>query len=292
MIGAGHVKAGLPCQDAAGWRVTRDGTLLAAAADGAGTAERSAAGARLAVQTALEYLEAAMRAPAEIRAAAADAEPAPDCEPPPPNSGLQNSDPLTAAFAAARTALERLAEQEGRPLRDYAATLSLAAAGADYLLAGAIGDCAIVAAAGDGDELQTLIDLERGEYANETHFLTGDDALERLRLARRPQRAARLALFSDGLARLALQWPGQTPHRPFFAPLFAFAAGLPPVPSPGQAPPDPGEQTDAPVEAPTPGNENAAAFASAAAQLAAFLGSERVNARTDDDKALVLAVSD
>jgi hypothetical protein len=72
------------------------------------------------------------------------------------------------------------------------------------------------------------------------------------------QPISRLAVMSDGLIRLALKMPAQEPHEPFFAPLFRFV-----------------EMITDPAEA--------------EAQLAAFLSSERVNARTDDDKSLVLA---
>ena len=68
-----------------------------------------------------------------------------------------------------------------------------------------------------------------------------------------------LALLSDGLVRLALHLPELTPHAPFFVPLLSFVA-------------------------------SAADEDQASRQLAAFLDSERVCARTDDDKALVLAV--
>jgi len=71
---------------------------------------------------------------------------------------------------------------------------------------------------------------------------------------------AGLALMSDGLSRLALQLPAYTPHAPFFIPLWAFAA---------QA-----------------GMGNLANQ-----ELAAFLASDRVCARTDDDKSLVIAVN-
>jgi hypothetical protein len=67
-----------------------------------------------------------------------------------------------------------------------------------------------------------------------------------------------VAVMTDGLLRLVLDMNRNQPHRPFFQPLLAFAAQVS----------DPGE---------------------ANAQLTAFLGSERVNARTDDDKTLVLA---
>jgi DNA-directed RNA polymerase specialized sigma24 family protein len=101
---------------------------------------------------------------------------------------------------------------------------------------------------------------QRGEYANETFFLSEEQALDRLAIHILRDAADALAVMSDGLTRLALKLPGYEPHAPFFQPLFAFAAAC-------------DDQKDAEQ------------------RLAAFLASERVCARTDDDKTLVLAVS-
>jgi hypothetical protein len=85
-----------------------------------------------------------------------------------------------------------------------------------------------------------------------------DDALQRLEVQVYPPAQA-LAMISDGLIRLAMNLPENVPHSPFFQPLLAFAAAAK--------------------------NE-----VEAQEQLAAFLASERVCARTDDDKTLVLAI--
>ena len=66
--------------------------------------------------------------------------------------------------------------------------------------------------------------------------------------------------MSDGVVRLAVNVVENVPHTPFFQPLLKFAAEME--------------------------NEK-----KAQEELAAFLASERVSARTDDDKTLVLAVS-
>jgi hypothetical protein len=68
-----------------------------------------------------------------------------------------------------------------------------------------------------------------------------------------------LALISDGLLRLAVSLPDYEPSPRFFRPLWDFATQ---------------------AEDETQAQE----------QLTAFLASERVCARTDDDKTLVLAV--
>jgi hypothetical protein len=128
---------------------------------------------------------------------------------------------------------------------------------------GQIGDGVVVA--GEGEALVAVTRLQRGEYANETHFLTQANALEQLDISMVEHPVSALAVMSDGLVRLALKMPEQEPHAPFFRPLFRVIAA---VAEPGGAL----DETEA------------------ARQLSAFLGSERVNARTDDDKSLVLAV--
>ena len=237
--GTSHVESGAPCQDAHLYRILDGGELLIVVADGAGSAARAETGAF----TAVTELAAAL--------ASALAQPLPNDE-----SGWRQV--VAGAFRAAREALEQLAEAEQIPLRALATTLTCALAAGDWLVAGQIGDGAVVAEDASGD-LFLAVQPQRGEYANEAYFLTMPDALDYLaiRAEARPVRA--LAVTTDGLLRLALKLPGYEPHAPFFQPLLAFAAEA-----------DDEEQ--------------------AAEQLAAFLQSERVCARTDDDKTLVLAV--
>lgn len=165
---------------------------------------------------------------------------------------------LYESFASARARVLARAQGAAEPAREYAATLTGVIADGRCLVVGQIGDGAVIAEGEDG-HLWTASRLQRGEYANETHFLTEDDALDRvvIEVFERPVRA--LAVMSDGLVRLALKMPAQEPHAPFFQPLFRFASTV-----------EDGEK--------------------AASHLAEFLDSERVNARTDDDKSLVLAV--
>jgi len=236
--GTSHERLGMPCQDALAYQAGEQG-LLVALSDGAGTAERSQYGAQTAVQAALEALAAALDEglPAE-------------------QAGWQ--DILCAAFAAARSALESLAEIEEQPLRAYAATLSLVVASADRLAVAQLGDGAVVAGESP-DKLFLVNRAQRGEYANETYFLTQEDALELVQVSVDEKVVNLLAVMSDGLTRLAIKLPADEPHLPFFRPLFAFVAHA-----------DEEEQ--------------------ASRHLVDFLISERVCARTDDDKSLVLAV--
>lgn len=236
--GTSHVRLDLPCQDAVAYQAD-ERYLLVALSDGAGTAERSQYGAQTAVQAALDALLAALEAGLPVDQA-----------------GWQ--DTLLSAITAARSALESLAEIEEQTLRSYAATLILAVATADRLAVAQLGDGAVVAGEA-ADELFLVNRAQRGEYANETYFLTQEDALEQVQISVYEKAVNLLAVMSDGLTRLALQLPAQEPYLPFFKPLFEFA---------------------------TRANEEE----QAAGHLVDFLTSGRVCDRTDDDKSLVLAV--
>jgi hypothetical protein len=164
---------------------------------------------------------------------------------------------MQAAFRQAREGIVKLARWENASARDFAATLTCAVICGEGLAVGQVGDCLAVGQGQDG-ELFVATRLQRGEYANETFFLTAEDALDHLQVQVYPPVQA-LAVMSDGLVRLAVNVVENKPHVPFFRPLLDFAAAME--------------------------NEK-----KARKELEAFLASERVCARTDDDKTLVLAV--
>lgn len=238
--GLSHQRLDLPCQDAHGYRVLDGNVLLAALADGAGSAEFSDAGAQAAVAEMLRALEEGLKDQSLPRELA------------------EWENLLCESFKAAREAVLELADRAGELPRAFAATLTGLIATADGLVVGQIGDGAVIAEDGDGAFIPAS-HLQRGEYANETHFLVEEDALDQVVIERLERPVRSLAVMSDGLIRLALKMPDQEPHAPFFEPLFRFASTIEDA---GQA----------------------------AGQLADFLASERVNARTDDDKSLILAV--
>ncbi len=145
----------------------------------------------------------------------------------------------------------------GERPRDYACTLLAAVLLEEEALFVQHGDGAIVVREGEGAFAEVWWP-EPGEYANLTTFLTDADAPERLLVARVARRYDEAALFTDGLQRLVLDLAGRAVHQPFF------------------------EQVMAPVRREGPTD------AHLSERLAAWLGSEKVNARTDDDKTLVL----
>ena len=248
VAGSSHLEKRLPCQDVYAFRVLPGGELLAAVSDGAGSAGRSQDGAHLSVEAALAGLEALCQ------------EALPGDE-----AGWQAA--IRNLFDEIHQELIALADTAGVPPNDFSATLTCALVTAEWLVIGQIGDGTAVAESAtsvpstEGVEHPLFLTArpQRGEYANETCFLTQPDAARCVIVyaTRKPVRT--LALSTDGLLRLAFRLPGYEPHSGFFKPLFAFA-------------------------------REAMNETLAQAELAAFLASERVCARTDDDKTLLLAV--
>lgn len=234
--GAGHLRAGTPCQDAHGYRAL-EGCIVAAVADGLGSAANSDEGAKLAVDTALDVLEDALGVsfPDDV------------------NGWIHV---LRSAFTEARRNLEQISESNDLPLGDYGTTLIVVAITEDWLNAGQIGDGAAGALFAN-DTVETIIEPQRGEHANETTPLTASEALTLAHFSARRAEVKALALLTDGLQNLAINTATGAPYEPFFTPFFEGV---------GQS-----ANTDATSD-----------------QLAEFLTSERVCSRTDDDKTLVV----
>jgi Protein phosphatase 2C len=202
--GAGHLRSGLPCQDDHCWQVETDGVLIAAVADGAGSASHAEEGARAAVRAAVDQAATIWRTLA-------------------PREREEWDHLLQGAFIVARLAVQSAAKTLGRPIHDLATTLLLAVATPDQTAAAQIGDGAVVARlAGEG--LTALTRPPVTEHLNETTFLTSDDALSEMQFALCDEPARGLAMLSDGLQMLALKMPQGEPHAPFFAPLLRFTA--------------------------------------------------------------------
>ena len=220
VAGSGHRSRGVGCEDASCVEVLDDGTLLLVVADGAGSAPLAAEGSTRAVEAAMEAL----------RSGAA----------------------LDVVMSAARLALEPVVA--GERLRDRATTLLVVRIGGGVVETAQVGDGAVVLRRGDA--LEVLAADDKGEYLNETCFLTSDGWRESLR---RETVAAdgvdAVAAMTDGLQLVAFDLATGQPHAPFFAPFFSFVA-------------DEG----------------------AVDGLATFLGSDRVGERTDDDVTLAVAV--
>lgn len=171
-----HEAHGTPNQDYSCYALLPDDLgIVAAVSDGAG----SAAMARVASRTAArEATKTAWETAARARA---------------------TTDPATCSqdgMKAAREALEAVARKQGNPLEDYHATLIVAAIINDKAAVAHIGDGAsIVKTRGD---YKMLTIPARGQYANETFFITMDD-YQNMVASNSAEEVTELLLFTDGV---------------------------------------------------------------------------------------------
>lgn len=206
VAGTSHEKQGLPCQDAHHWELRSDGVLVAAVADGAGSAALSEVGAKIAVNKAVEII--------------VQPEILPDCH---DKEGWKFL--LTNALTIARTSVEAEASVREMSVRDLASTLIIVVATPELIATAQIGDGATVVS-DKQDNLLALTVPQSGEYINQTTFLVSNDALTTAQISIWRGNVANLAIFSDGLQMLALKMPLGKPHAPFFNPLFGFASQI------------------------------------------------------------------
>lgn len=239
--GTSHDATRTPCQDDCFAdivaRASGEVVFVAVVADGAGSASRSEVGSGIACARAFAEVDRALQYRAVEELTRADVE---------------------RWLAAVREEIDARAATEGVTPRQFACTLLGCAISERSALFFQIGDGAIVVDSGSG--LRPVFWPEAGEYANMTHFLTDDDFSMHLFVTTMSAAVQEVALFSDGLQRLALMFEQRAAYAPFFEPMLQQLRG--------QAP-GPAEVFVLP--------------------LLRFLNSEAINARTDDDKSLILA---
>jgi hypothetical protein len=153
-----------------------------------------------------------------------------------------------------------LADEHGVASREFACTFLAAAVGPQSTVCVQVGDGAIVGSGEEVGDYAWLTWPQHGEFANTTNFLTDDDVFETLEFEFIDRPLNEVAVFSDGIERLVLDMRSRSVHSPALRSIFQWLASTPP--SFDEVRPDPA--------------------------LEAFLGSQRVNERTDDDKTLVM----
>jgi hypothetical protein len=242
VIGSGHIARGVPCEDFHALDALPSGVWVGVVADGAGSARCAAEGSRVAATAATKFLSKRLSDLSAIDEAVL-------------HSAMRD------CLQHAREALEGLVatkspDGNGEALPQYATTLLAICVTERWISALQLGDGAIVLRQRAGD-LMLVFQPSHGEYINETHFLTSPDFAERAQFRVLPaQDTDAIAMLTDGIEILALDYANASPHGPFFQPMFTFASNI--------------EATEMALEE--------------------FLKSDRVCERTDDDKTLLLAI--
>lgn len=174
--GKSHVNQNIPCQDYVG--TTRGKSVFAIAlADGAGSASHADLGARVAVQHTLKYLRSNF------------------------DSLIESSEGEISAIIikGALTALSRHANKQKKPLKDLASTLMFAATDGCKYLCGQLGDGRVAIFDKDLRSADSVFEPAKGEFFNETNFLTDAGAIARLRIQiGDASKIGGFALMSDG----------------------------------------------------------------------------------------------
>jgi hypothetical protein len=243
VTGTSHLAGNLPCQDASECEVVSaaDGSqiLLAAVSDGAGSAARAEAGSSL---TCASFIEKAKDYFATGR-------------------GIQAMNESFAFdwLSSLQQKLKAIAQAEKLDPGEFASTVVAAVVGEDESLFLHIGDGAIVASRRAKDDYRCISWPQQGEYVNSTHFVTDLDALDKITLSY-DGAIDELAIFSDGIQHMVLEYENQLAHDPFFISVFSWLQVA---------------------------HESTAQ--SASRSLGEYLNSSKVNDRTDDDKSLILA---
>lgn len=173
---------------------------------------------------------------------------------------LPSDDDIWTWVDEARDRIHIAASKREVQRRQFASTLVMVMASSSEILTAHVGDGAIVARSAAKDWC-LLSAPQNGEYASTTFFVT-DDPAPALRITRQSNAFDALAIFSDGIENLVLESATHAPSPAFFIPMVR----------------------------PLDESSESGDLRSLSRGLSAFLDSERVNDRTDDDKTLVMAV--
>jgi hypothetical protein len=240
--GTSHLGTGADCDDAGACIETQSSngaTLIAVVSDGAGSASLSRIGSHIVVRafsrSALKFARQGKR-PKDL-----------------------DGEIASEWIDDIRDRIELASLRENVPRRNFAATLIGCVIQIDGVAVIHIGDGACVVRLRNEIDWRVASWPSQGEYASTTYFVT-DDPEPRTSVNYLSGEVAEVALFSDGLERLALDFTTRTAYPRFFDTMF-------------QAFPVNGSGRDKDLSR----------------SLQAFLDSPKVTDRTDDDKMLIMA---
>jgi hypothetical protein len=214
--------------------------LIAVVADGAGSAPRAETGSLLACAVVGDEIRALLMAGGSL--------------------GDVTRDFVAALIGRFQAEVSACAATDGARSRDFACTIVAAVVGVDRAVFFQVGDGAIVVSGPEEQEHYSCIFWpDTGEYENVTFFATDADAVDHLGWALAERAIDEVALFSDGLERLALHYASRQAYAPFFRGMLAILSGP------------------------------AISREALSAGLVDLLSSAAVRERTDDDTTLILA---
>ena len=218
IVGTGHAQTATPCQDSH-YVMHLGNHLVVAVSDGLGSAALSHEGSRIACSAAVDAIAEAYDAHNDMPLIAASTDAS-------VNPHVRYEKTLTDAFGAARDAIEREAARTNRSLREYGCTLLVAVICEEAWYGMHVGDGTIVGLYAD-QSAKTLSVPENGEFINSTTPLTSTDYTTHMRYSHGTERLAGVALLSDGVQPMCINYKTGAAYDGFFRPLQIWLAGLP-----------------------------------------------------------------
>lgn len=245
VTGTRHKAMDVSCQDSCDARIiyTKEGDLVfvSVASDGAGTARCAQIGSRLACSIIMDGIKDFLGCGNEVI-----------------NLTRSTAEGFIIDF---QEEVQKYAELMEMAQRDYACTVITAVIGYKAAVFFQIGDGAAVISKSGKDEYTPVFWPDKGEYENTTHFAADyESIIKYMRYELVEDTVSDIAIFTDGLERLALHYQNQSAFKPFFKPIFHNIRSL-----------------------------EEGHFKKLSDSITLFLNSARVNTRTDDDKTLIIA---
>jgi len=244
VLGQSHLSTGVECQDFCQWEEIMSGngksTFVSVVSDGAGSAKFSSIGAKVTCGIAADLIATFIENGGDV--------------------GSLRRPFFEGVVERIQGFVHSLSQCLKADVSEFACTMMIAVIDDSHRAFAQLGDGAIVVRDADAEDYSWIFWPMSGEYENITYFVTQPDAKERLAFETGFRPVNEVALFSDGLQRLALHFETQTAFAPFFANTLGSLKG-----------------------------STEEGLSQLEQSLRIFLDSDRINARTDDDKTLVLA---
>ncbi|OIP73540.1 MAG: hypothetical protein AUK48_09920 [Oscillatoriales cyanobacterium CG2_30_44_21] len=249
-MGTSHISTQTPCQDYAEYKPYGNDYLIGAVSDGAGSRSLSHYGSKIAVETTIKFFTEKLETSRSKSFLSQD--------------GVQIV--FRELIEVVRHEIEIAAQdyyrEKGKKVSvgEFACTLLAFIAFPDGIAAMQLGDGFIVVRNYQGKGYDLLFEPSKGEYANETTFVTSSSThiQQDLQITYKANPVSFICASTDGLENLALNLRNNVAYPKFFVPLEKYI-----------------QETIEPEKD---------------GYLIAFLNHETVNRKTDDDKTILLCV--
>ncbi|PSB04894.1 PP2C family serine/threonine-protein phosphatase [Merismopedia glauca] len=249
-IGTSHLEKGLPCQDYGSDRLFSN-LLIGAVADGAGSAKYADIGAKIAVEATIAHIAKTETYLEKIGCSWQNRRS--------PLSESQAKRLFISSLKQVTSQLQQQATQGNYHVQELACTLIAFMATPNWVAAMQIGDGFLAMRFGWDKEYKLAFKPDKGEYINQTNFVTSANVLADMQVKVFPRRPKFLCAATDGIENVAIRLKDWYPSPGFFSVLEQYM-----------------RECDRPHEEDD--------------YLVNLLNSKELNQRTNDDKTLLLCL--